>query len=124
MVSVARPSKKRPLWPVPGTRSAIVTSAPDTPNVAARSVAGNRAGVDQTVDPSEAERLAHDVLVRHRIDTSVLLVAEEPDAGARRVVLREPLPPLFAPSHVEIDQTPRHRERRGRYALVKCSESS
>src|SRR5215510_12764346 len=55
---------------------------------------------DQTVDPSKTERLACKVFMGHRIDSGVLLVADEPDAGTRRVVLREPLPPLFPRSHV------------------------
>ena len=54
------------------------------------------------------QRLAHDVVIRHRFDARMLLVADEPDAGARGVVLREPPSPLFPCPHVERDQVPGH----------------
>ena len=50
--------------------------------------------LDQTVDPSVAECFAHEVFIRYRLDARVLLMADEPDAGARRVVRREPPPPV------------------------------
>ena len=59
----------------------------------------------QAEDPSEAKRLANDVFIRHRFDGGMLLRADEPDAGTRGVVLREPLPPLSLCSHVERDQS-------------------
>src|SRR6266508_4175116 len=58
---------------------------------------------NKTVDPSKTERLRHEVFIGHRLDPGVLLVADKPDAGARHVVLREPVPPLFPRSHVELD---------------------
>ena len=64
---------------------------------------------DQAVDPPEAERLVHEVFIRHGFDAGVLLVADKPDAGTGRVVPGEPSPPLFPCSHVERDQTLRHR---------------
>jgi hypothetical protein len=44
----------------------------------------------------------------HRLDAGVLLVTDEPDARARRVVLREPPPRGFPRSHVYRDQIPCH----------------
>lgn len=63
---------------------------------------------DQAVDPPEAERLAREVFVGHRLDAGVLLVADEPYAGAGRVVLREPPPPFPARSHGQREQVLRH----------------
>src|SRR5262249_56068507 len=52
---------------------------------------------DQPADPPTAERFAYEVFIRHRLDAGVLLVTEEPDAGARRVVFVEPPPPVYPP---------------------------
>ena len=59
---------------------------------------------NRAVHRAEAERLAHKVFIGNRFHAGVLLVPEEPDARTRRVVLGQPLPPLFPRSHIERDQ--------------------
>src|SRR5262249_4055107 len=65
--------------------------------------------LDQAVDPAETQRLAHDILVRHRVDAAALFVPDQPDAGARRVILLEPTAPLFA--RPDVDECERFRHR-------------
>jgi len=55
----------------------------------------------EAVDPPEAERLAHDVFIGHRLDAGMLFMADESNAGARRVMSRKPPPPRSTGSHVE-----------------------
>jgi hypothetical protein len=58
--------------------------------------------LDETVNPSETERLAQRILIRDRRDAGVILVKDEPHAGARRVMLREPGPPLTSIANVQL----------------------
>src|SRR5258708_281678 len=51
---------------------------------------------DKAVDPSEAQRLTNGVFVGKGLHPRVRLVEDEPDAWARRMVLFQPRPPLWA----------------------------
>ena len=56
---------------------------------------------DQTVDPSEAQRLSNHVFVGDRLLPGVTFIENAPNPRARRVVFCQPRPSIFAASEMQ-----------------------
>src|SRR5216684_4494448 len=67
--------------------------------------------LDQTVDPSEAQRLADGFLVRDRLHAGVGLIEREPNPGVRRLVPFQPRAPFLAGPNVQARELLSHLVR-------------